>query len=434
MRQLTHTTRTAAAARAALLAAASLPLAACAHVAPSVRATVGPRDTLTIDDLAEAPYVGTAPVASAALTRAGAAPVAAPGVYWSSRSPLRAWVADDGTLTVLRPGRLTIAAQAAGLSTERSFEATDNPVERVRFARRLRDDVRPGDAVRVEAAAFRGDGRPVRDARITYAVESRGGATDATVAADGVFIAPHAGVYTVVAECGGHADQATVVVREAATSVAALADTAPADETPVGAAPAVRPARLAAVVTRATPTARVRISDGGYYPYVNTSLVLEARVWFDGAREPDALAAPIWSTSDSTVAWVSREGVVVFRRAGRVSIVAQHGGRQASRAFLVQEHPAAHMVLNTNASDVRTGQPVRFREEVWQRGGIPVRDARVNYAIVSRGTTAGSATISDERVFVAREPGVYTVIATIGGLADKVTIVVRPNRLALGRD
>jgi hypothetical protein len=36
------------------------------------------------------------------------------------------------------------------------------------------------------------------------------------------------------------------------------------------------------------------------------------------------------------------------------------------------------------------------------------------------------ASISDDRVFIAREPGAYTVIAVLGGRASKTTFVVYP--------
>ena len=424
MRTTSRTARPSRALRAAFIAAAVALLSGCAHVAPRLAAAPAPHDTVTIDALHHAPYVGTSPVISARIVRGDGRVEQPLHVFWTSRTLDRGWVADDGTLTVLKSGRLTVAAEAIGIGTARSFEARGNPVERVAFGTHLRAGVHPGDAIRIEAAAFRGDGSPVEDALITYAVESRGGAVQAEVAPDGVFSANAAGVYTVVAECGGHADQVVIVVREAPV-VAVVAPVVAAVES------RGRPMRMATFVTRAPATTKLRISDGGFEPYVNTALTLQARVWVGDAHEPDSLAMPLWTTSDSSIAWVSGEGVVVFRGPGRVTISAQHGGKRAARSFLVREHPAAHMVLNTNAADVRPGQAVKFREQVWQRGGTPVRDARVNYAIVGRGDAVRGATISDDRIFVATQPGVYTVIATIGGLADKVTIVVRPSQMAL---
>ena len=51
----------------------------------------------------------------------------------------------------------------------------------------------------------------------------------------------------------------------------------------------------------------------------------------------------------------------------------------------------------------------------------------MNYAIVAHGagTAPVKAAISDDRVFVAQTPGVYTIIAEINGLASRTTLVVR---------
>jgi hypothetical protein len=87
-----------------------------------------------------------------------------------------------------------------------------------------------------------------------------------------------------------------------------------------------------------------------------------------------------------------------------------------------------------DARDITTGEAVPLREQLWQKGGMPIRDARVNYGIVvhDRELPPDAARITEDRRFIARWPGVYTIIAELGGVSDQATIVVR-EREALAR-
>jgi hypothetical protein len=91
----------------------------------------------------------------------------------------------------------------------------------------------------------------------------------------------------------------------------------------------------------------------------------------------------------------------------------------------VLPNPSAKMVMVYKGGDIRVGDSVKVNVQIWARGGLPVKDARPNFAILAEGTERPKASISEDGVFVAEEPGVYTIIAEIGGLADKTTIAVR---------
>jgi hypothetical protein len=107
------------------------------------------------------------------------------------------------------------------------------------------------------------------------------------------------------------------------------------------------------------------------------------------------------------------------------------GGVSASRRFNVRWLPAVRLALRPSTADVTVGQPVRFREEVWLPGAIPMVDARVNYAIIAHDAEgAMPATLTERRVFTATQPGVYTVIAEVGGVADRFTLLVRDPSIA----
>jgi hypothetical protein len=138
-----------------------------------------------------------------------------------------------------------------------------------------------------------------------------------------------------------------------------------------------------------------------------------------------------WSSSNTDVALVDQSGVVAFRSAGRVTITAEAGGRRDTKHFVVRGVPAIRIALTVNAREIRVGDAVKLREEVWGPGGTPIRDARINYAVIAHGKVApAAATVSEDRVFVANAPGVYTIIAELGGHAEQTTVFVRPGDVA----
>jgi hypothetical protein len=210
-------------------------------------------------------------------------------------------------------------------------------------------------------------------------------------------------VYTVVAEFGGRADHVTMLLGMPGVN------TAPA-----------------------SPDAEsVSIVGGDYDLYTGTILPLSVRVMRRGKREPVENPRIHWGSSDTDVAWVGQDGIVVVEGPGRVTITAEHGRMMGSKTFVVEQNPARRIVLDTNARDLRPLDTVEVRAEVWALGGQPVRNAYVNYGVI--GHTAGAtdgATILPGGRFVARKPGLYTIVAELGGIADTQTIMVREG----GRD
>jgi hypothetical protein len=124
---------------------------------------------------------------------------------------------------------------------------------------------------------------------------------------------------------------------------------------------------------------------------------------------------------------------VVFEAPGRVTISVEHGTKSAFHTFLVSRNPAARLVLETNMRDVYPGDTVTLTTAIWARGSEVVRGARVNYGVIARTAgSAGGATVLEDGRFVATRPGVYTIVAEFGGLADTRTIMVQP-RMSAGR-
>lgn len=363
-------------------------------------------------------------------------------VNWRATPHERAWVSPDGTLTFLEPGDVAVHATDGWRSGDRDFTVHANPAAQVVMQQRVVASVAVGDTVRILGHVYGEDGARIPEAPVAYALVARGEASPgARVGMDGRFVAAAPGIYTVVAQCGRVSGRTVVIVEDAEEraarelvtmrslrttdmAVTPVRDSASAD---AGARPVHA---IAAVRIASTRTTRVAIDDFEAAPYDGTTMTLRAQVW-TGAGERDTTARVAWQSSDPQRAWVTQAGQVVFLAPGWVTITASHGGASASRRFNVRWLPAVRLALRPSTADVTVGQPVRFREEVWLPGAIPMVDARVNYAIIAHDAGgAVPATLTERRVFTATQPGVYTVIAEVGGVADRFTLLVRDASVA----
>lgn len=409
------------------LVAAACTFAACAgRVAPD-----GARQPLVIEAPGAPAFTGTTVTLRAEQTRRMSP------VHWRATPHDRAWVSPDGTLTFLEAGDVSVHATDGWRSGGRDFAVRVNPAAQLVMQERVVTSARVGDTVRITGYVYADDGTRVPDAPVAYGLAARGDVPpEARVSADGRFIASAPGIYTVIAQCGRVSGRTIVIVEDpderAARELIAMRMLRTAE--PVVASPAPADAArqahaIAAVRIAATRTARVAIDDFEAAPYDGTTMTLKARVWTTEGRDTSARVA--WHSSDPQRAWVSQSGQVVFLAPGWVTITASHGGVLASRRFNVRWLPAVRLALRPSTADVTVGQPVRFRDEVWMPGAIPMVDARVNYAIIAHDAEeAVPATLTERRVFTATQPGVYTVIAEVGGVSDRFTLLVRDPSIA----
>ena len=289
-------------------------------------------------------------------------------------------------------------------------------------------DVHPGDTVRIAAIGRDADGRTIFGAPLRYAIASRGEvALPARIDRGGRFVADSAGLYLVLVESNGSAARVPVLVKPrpiVATRVR---------EEDLGSARSI--ARLETVSVTAAPTSRIDLSSPDYEPYVGTTVRLDARIWTEGSDDPDTTAVPEWETSNSAIALVDHKGGVMFLRPGFVTISATHGGKTTGRRMQIWPSPAVRVVLRSDAHYPRTGDVVKLIDYAWQPGGMPVHHARANLAIVTAdGAHTAEASISEDKRFVARVPGTYTVLSELNGLVSSVTFTVHPvgPRCALG--
>lgn len=361
-------------------------------------------ERVMINDVAFAPYAGTTVPLSARVWMAGQTePAPGARVEWTSDNTSVAWVTDAGSVVFVKPGKVTIRARSGSVTAERAFVVVENPAKRLTVSDLSAREVRVGDTVKVAAQVMDKRFEQVTDARVNYAIVARRGmgrAPRASISPSGEFVAQDPGVYTVLAEIAGLADRTRIRVLPRDGSVRRA------------------PKRVA------SGDEKVKFVDIDYTPYVGTSFPIATMIHRKGS-DPVLDTAVNWSVDASDVASISDDGTIHFLKAGKVIVTADDGVMQLTRKFTVVPNPSAKMVLVYRGGDIRVGDSVKVSVQIWARGGLPVKDARPNYAILAEGTQRPRASISEEGVFVAEEPGVYTIIAEIGGLADKTTIAVR---------
>ena len=384
----------------------ALPTATAQQPRPAATAVASPTGRIEIADLEFGAYVGSTLDLAAAAWGTDATTSGKPHIRWESSDLMTAWVTDEGTLTLFKPGRVTLTATLGTLKATKEIEVLPNPARKLNLTGDAQAEVRVGTPIRLRSRVMGDEGQVIDDARVNYAVAAGDllrNPKAARITDDGVFTAEEPGVYTVIAEFGGVADHLTMLIGRPGVTTAAAAED-------------VRSVDIEAV---------------DYQAFVGTAIPLSARVMRKGEAEPMVKPRLHWESSNDDVAWVAPNGVVVFEGPGRVTITATHGTRSASRTFMVNRNPAARLVLSTNVRDVYVNDTVKVKTEVWARGAELVRDPRVHYGVIARSPeTTGAATVLESGAFVATKPGVYTVVAEFGGLADTRTIMVLPRAMA----
>ncbi len=375
------------------------------------QADSAPSGRIEIAELPYGAYVGSTIDVAAAMWAPGMSNGSGRrGIRWESSDVLTAWVTDEGTLTLLKPGRVTLTASNGPVRATKTLEILPNPARRLNLSGDAQAEVRVGTPIRLHTRVLGEDGQVIDDARVNYAIGAGNllrNPKAASITDEGVFTAAEPGVYTVIAEFGGVADHLTMLIgRPGITTEPAAED--------------VR---------------SISIAPTEYQAYVGTAIPLSARVMRKGEKEPMAKPRLHWESSNDDVAWVTPNGVVVFEGPGKVMIRVAHGTKTASRFFVVNRNPAARLVLAANRREVYVNDTVKVTTEVWARGAELVRAPRVNYGVIARSPESqGAATVLENGHFVATRVGVYTLVAEFGGLADTRTIMVMPRSVAGKRD
>jgi len=137
---------------------------------------------------------------------------------WRSSDPAVATVDRFGHVTALKAGAVTIAATADGVSANKAYTVSANPVASIALA--IADaPIRTGDVVKLAGTPRRADGTAVNDAAVTWSytykapegntVQAPGGAG---IIDNGHFVGNYPGLYTILASAGSASARTSIEV------------------------------------------------------------------------------------------------------------------------------------------------------------------------------------------------------------------------------
>ena len=304
---------------------------------------------------------------------------------WESSDPSKAWITPEGVAVLLEPGRVKVRARMGNFVAERELDVRKANVRSL--ALRAKATASLGERVAVTAIATDDDERTMTGVHANIGVVGEGASIDD----NGQFVSRMPGSYLVVAELGGK----TTTQRIDVSPNAMRQQGSPA-------------------------SGGFEIVTPKFEPYAQTTLQLGT------SMQSGTGDVVTWGVTDSAVARVSQSGMLELKKPGHVKVWAATRRTRAEREIKVLPNPAAEVALRIDAKNVRVGDAVHVTFDAWKRGSRPVENARVLYAVALTDAPTDGARVRDDGVFVARAPGVYTIIAALGDKADRQTITVRP--------
>ncbi|MGH7545653.1 MAG: hypothetical protein ACREKI_05665, partial [Gemmatimonadota bacterium] len=169
-----------------------------------------PAAKIDVDPPAYAPYAASTFALSGTVWTIKGTEHATAKIAWSSLDPEVASITERGVLTLKKPGRARIRAEAEGITTLHEMSVVANPVAAVTLEPSA-SNVRTGDVVRLTTAATDRRGGALSRAHIAYSVTAVEGHEDgAAVYDDGAFVAERPGSYRVMATAGGRTASAVI--------------------------------------------------------------------------------------------------------------------------------------------------------------------------------------------------------------------------------
>ncbi len=300
----------------------------------------------------------------------------------------------SGLLLLAAP--MLAAQQPAQLDTT-ALTTAQRAALRVASVRIASDTVRltVGDTIQLSATAYDAGGAPVPGARILFSIAGR----------EAVLV----GADRLAGTQPGRSDLRAFVVRPAV--------------------PGTRPAMISAsagLVVADLPVTAVEITPGEGVLYAGTTLKFTGRARVkDGRESADAELA--WSSSATRIASVDRFGNVTGVAPGSATLTVRAGGVAATQRVTVVANPIAQLRISGGGERARTGDLLRFKVEALNAAGRPVPGVVAVWSVsgVQTGDDLGARVWADGG-FVAEEPGLYTVIATVGQRSARATVRAEP--------
>src|SRR3954463_9462986 len=242
-----------------------------------------------------------------------------------------------------------------------------------------------GDTLRLRARALDAGGRPVEGARILF--QQAGAMFEGRVDSAGLVTAGAVGTFPVV--------------------VSAIVP---------GAKPVIQRIDVRMVPG---PASRIELTQRPTRLLPGQHVRLDASVWSRGGdRRDDRIE---WRSSSPQVARVATGGIFTAITPGRATLTATAGGASRELPIEVVAADVGEVEITPSTTQARTGDVVRFRATVKDRGGKEITGLSPTWLF-----SPGRGEIDDGGAFVAYEPGTYQVTASYGARSADAIITVAP--------
>ena len=139
------------------------------------------------------------------------------------------------------------------------------------------------------------------------------------------------------------------------------------------------------------------------------------------ANDPVRVSAVEWRSRAPAIAEVGPNGLLAAKAPGRATILAQSGALSATTEIVVRANPVRTVRVEPVTRPARTGDVVRLTASTRDGRGAAVSDVPVRWSV-----SGGGAQIDHEGYFVAEDPGVYTVTASVGSVSSATSVQVVP--------
>ena len=344
--------------------------------AASVTVSVVPVAAVSITPNSVSLLVGATQNLTASATDANGTVLTGRPVAWSSGNPAVATVSALGVVTAVTPGSATINAVVEGRTATATITVSALPVVTVGVTP-TSANLQVGQVQQLTASAYDASGNALTGRAVAW---SSTNTAIATVTTQGAVTAIAPGSVNIVATVEGKTATASVTVV-------------------------------------AIPVATLTVSPTALSLFVGATQQFTATAY---AANGDVLTGRgvVWSSSASTVASITGQGVVTAVAPGTTTITATVEGKTASTTVTISAIPIATVSVSPTTVSIPAATTQAFTASAYDASG----NVLTGRAVAWSSSNPTVATISAQGVLTALVPGGVVVTATVEGFTASATV------------
>ncbi|GAB5526670.1 MAG: Ig-like domain-containing protein [Roseivirga sp.] len=166
--------------------------------------------------------------------------------------------------------------------------------------------------------------------------------------------------------------------------------------------------------------------------YAGTPVALNFKVLDKAGLTRDDVTVA-FSSKNEKIARVDNFGNIMTLTTGKTTITAKADGIENTVRLNVVKNPITRIELSSDGDQARTGDVFHFTAKALDAKGNEIADAPVIYSFNGKAddvSSNASGMIKQDGRFVADEPGIYTVTASVGVAAAQKTLRIKPRNVS----